>query len=383
MTQAEQIRLREFSQRMRDEGTAGFADGPWDETDMEDDPELSARQRQKQRWGMHALRSRRQRTFSDRVLTWAAILALITLVAGIAGAWLSYQPEPVTSVTTPYRLHQTPGLDRIESRLTRMEKRLSHILDPYIRTLNNLGGAQQQLTRQVDNIEKKQATTATGFDERLENIEQRMQITDERLDTLSAALVALVDGKAGPLPGSEQPATSTTQITPAPAQVDTVVRAEQQSIATDLVDSPPDTTAGPAATVIEPAPVTKQEIPASVPTGPAGSRPEAGRMPGDATPLAVPATTQESTAPVAATATKTRGNWAINIASYANENIARRKLAQMQQQGVDAELVPAEVNGKPIYRARVLGFTSRRAAGSAAKEIKSKLGIGEVWITKR
>lgn len=94
----------------------------------------------------------------------------------------------------------------------------------------------------------------------------------------------------------------------------------------------------------------------------------------------------EAAAPVVAAASATgtaTGNWVINIASYANERVARRKLAQMQQQGVDVELVKAEVNGKTLYRARVFGFASRRAATAASAEIKSKLGLEEIWITKR
>lgn len=302
MTQSEQARVRNFSQRMRDEGSAGFADGPWDETEMEGDNELSARQRQQRNWTVNATRTRRPRTLGDRVLTWMTILALITLVAGIAGAWWSYQPEPEITVLDPDSLNKTPALERVESRLTRMEKRLSHILDPYIRSLNNLSGklddSQQQLIEHIRNSELQQATTATGFEARLQNVGQRLAASDERMDTLSAMLGTIAANEPAGVPVADQPVPRT---------------------------------AAPA-----------DEIPEPV-----------------------------------------KGNWVINIASYANENIARRKLAQMQQQGVDVELVTAEVNGKAIYRARVFGFASRREASAASTEIKSKLGIEEIWITKR
>ncbi len=302
MTQSEQARVRDFSQRMRDEGSAGFADGPWDETEMEGDNELSARQRQQRNWTVNATRTRSPRTLGDRVLTWMTILALITLVAGIAGAWWSYQPEPEITVLDPDSLNKTPALERVESRLTRMEKRLSHILDPYIRSLNNLSGklddSQQQLIEHIRNSELQQATTATGFEARLQNVGQRLAASDERMDTLSAMLGTIAANEPAGVPVADQPVPRT---------------------------------AAPA-----------DEIPEPV-----------------------------------------KGNWVINIASYANENIARRKLAQMQQQGVDVELVTAEVNGKAIYRARVFGFASRREASAASTEIKSKLGIEEIWITKR
>ncbi|MFV1972850.1 MAG: SPOR domain-containing protein [Thiohalobacterales bacterium] len=302
MTQSEQARVRNFSQRMRDEGSAGFADGPWDETEMEGDNELSTRQRQQRNWTVNATRTRRPRTLGDRVLTWMTILALITLIAGIAGAWWSYQPEPEITVLDPDSLGKTPTLERVESRLTRMEKRLSHILDPYIRSLNNLSGklddSQQQLIEHIRNSELQQATTATGFEAHLQNVEQRLAASDERMDTLSTML-------------------------------DTIAANEPAGV--PVADQPVPRTAAPA-----------DEIPEPV-----------------------------------------KGNWVINIASYANENIARRKLAQMQQQGVDVELVTAEVNGKTIYRARVFGFASRREASAASTEIKSKLGLEEIWITKR
>jgi len=374
---------------MRDEGSAGFASGPWDEADMEGDNELSARQRQQRRWGLNAARQRRQRTVGDIILTWAAILALITLTAGIAGAWLSYQPEPGVTVTRTGLLNKPPGLDRVESRLTRMEKRLSHILDPYIRTLTKLSGTQKQLTGQINNIEKKQNTAATGFDERLEVIEQRMQIADERLDALSATVVALADGKVESLTGGEQPAPlataqvntheqranptaeipdSTPVAIPAPAEPGPTVPATQKPVTGTLVDRQPDAASELATTVDEPAPAS-----------------EPGQGIASLTLAPPPITGAPAPGPVAAVAATVmapQGNWVINIASYTNEHIARRKLAQMQQQGVDAELVPAEVNGRTIYRARVFGFASRRAAGSAATEIKSRLGIAEVWITK-
>lgn len=350
MTQSEQARVRDFSQRMRDEGSAGFADGPWDETEMEGDNELSARQRQQRNWTVNATRTRRPRTLGDRVLTWMTILALITLVAGIAGAWWSYQPEPEITVLDPDSLNKTPALERVESRLTRMEKRLSHILDPYIRSLNNLSGklddSQQQLIEHIRNSELQQATTTTGFKARLQNVEQRLAASDERMDTLSAMLGTIAANEPAGVPVADQPVPRT---------------------------------AAPADKIPEPVTaVPKPAIRQSDTSAPSVTRAAIA-------PASAPLIRPEPAAPAAAkTAPGTvKGNWVINIASYANENIARRKLAQMQQQGVDVELVTAKVNGKTIYRARVFGFASRREASAASTEIKSKLGLEEIWITKR
>lgn len=443
MTQAENTRVREFFEKIRDKGSAGFADGPWDDAEIDGDNRLSAKQRQQRNWGMKAFRRARQRTFGDRVLTWMAILALITLIAGIAGAWLSNQPESEITVTRTDRLNKTPDLARIESRLTRMEKRLSHILDPYIRRLNNLGNklgnTQEQLSEHIRNTGQQQATIATAFGERLEEVEQRLAATNGRMDALSTMPDTLAAGKPKSAPDSGQtffrtaPASAgstgtgeaaaiatqhqTTGFTPVPepeattswaadvpvpAKPETPEPAAQQPVtaapAGSLTAAVPEptpearpepavqqpVTAAPAesqtAAAFEPAPQTRPEPAAQqpVPAAPAESQTAAAPEP-------APETRPEPAAPAdAGTATGTaKGNWVINIASYRNERIARRKLAQMQQQGVDVELVTARVNGKTIYRARVFGFANRRAATSASTEIKSKLGLEEIWITKR
>jgi cell division protein FtsN len=343
-----------------------------------------------------------------------AILALITLIAGIAGAWLSNQPESEITVTRTDRLNKTPDLARIESRLTRMEKRLSHILDPYIRRLNNLGNklgnTQEQLIEHIRNTGQQQATIATGFGERLEEVEQRLAATNGRMDALSTMLDTLAAGKPKSAPDSGQ-----TFFRTAPASAGSTGTGEAAAIATQHqttgftpvpepeataswaadvpVPAKPETpepaaqqpvTAAPAesltAAAPEPTPETRPEPAAQqpVPAAPAESQTAAAPEP-------APETRPEPAAPAdAGTATGTaKGNWVINIASYRNERIARRKLAQMQQQGVDVELVTARVNGKTIYRARVFGFANRRAATSASTEIKSKLGLEEIWITKR
>lgn len=437
MTQAEQARIREFSQKMRDKGSAGFADGPWDDAENDANQRLSAKQRQQRNWGMKRPRRGRRWTFGEHVLTWVAILALITLITGIAGAWLSYQPEPKITVTRTDWLNNTPGLAQIESRLTRMEKRLSHILDPYIRRLSNLGNelgnTREQLIEHVRNAEQQQATTATGFEARMENAEQRLAATDERMDALSTMLVALGDSKPGRVAGADQaapwappaaghpgtrqavtvpvqdknaglkplpkhqvaassarekpplaemekpvlaataPAGSQTATTPEPVLETRPEFAAQQPVAAAPADSQ---------TVTDPAPVPETR-PEPATRQPAATAPAETRI--AAAPAAVPETRTEPAAPVAAepAAVPAKGNWAINIASYTNARIARRELAKMQQQGVDVELVTAEVNGKTIYRARVFGFASRRAAATAATEIQSKLGLKETWVTKR
>jgi predicted nucleic acid-binding Zn-ribbon protein len=469
MTQAEQERLREFSQKMRDEGSAGFANGPWDDAEIDGDDSPSTKQRQKKHRTTNSSRRARQRTIGDRVLTWLAILALITLIAGLTGTWLSYQPKPGVTATRADRMNRASDIEHVASRLTRMEKRLSHILDPYIRMLNKLSGklddTQKRLNEHIQNTGQQAATTPTGIEERLENIEQQLAAagermgnveqqraaTDERTGNVEQQRVATderignieqqraaTDERIGNI--EQQRAATDERIgnieQQRAATGERMVNVEQQLTATKermenleqqlaavnermhtlsgmlvaLADDTPKSAAGthqpappptpattgspgtgkPAAPAAEQVPEPEPELPVvaaqqPIVANPAGSQIEATEKPLEITPEPVPATAPEPAAPVAAgkAAGTTNGNWVINVASYTNENIARRKLAQMQQQGVDVELVTAEVNGKTIYRARVFGFTSRRDAETHAVGIRAKLGIKETWITKR
>jgi cell division protein FtsN len=77
------------------------------------------------------------------------------------------------------------------------------------------------------------------------------------------------------------------------------------------------------------------------------------------------------------------GDWAINLASYANESIAARKLADFESKGVNAEQSVASVNGRTIYRVRITGFETRTAATVRAKTVRQQLGLKETWITRQ
>jgi DedD protein len=77
------------------------------------------------------------------------------------------------------------------------------------------------------------------------------------------------------------------------------------------------------------------------------------------------------------------GDWVINLASYASEAIAARKLADFERKGVTAEQVAATVSGKTIYRVRIAGFDTRKAATARAEAIRQQLGLAETWVTKQ
>lgn len=404
MTQAESTRLKAFTRKIRDEGSAGFAAGPWDESDAA----ASARQRQQTRWAMHRARahSRPQHLVSDRILTWAAIVALITLSVGIVGAWLSYQPNPGAAITRPISLNKT-SLERFETRLERMEKRLSTILEPYIRMLNNLDGrlkkTSEELSARLRILEMGTLpATENAYEARLQSLETQLAATMARLDEVSMMLAALGDSQPV-LPPAERdsevppPAYDRfAEVTPAtPAAVPETAWPEP---------SGPDWTGPAQGNPFLPAPATPETNPPNAvlaqtqqpatlppPATAAGSTPvavsavqarEATARPDQAN---AATSSPEAVQPeaVAEPPVTPAGDWVINIASYTNEGIARRKLDEMQQQGVAVELVTAEVNGRTVYRARVFGFATRQEASAQARRIREKLGIKETWIAKR
>lgn len=77
------------------------------------------------------------------------------------------------------------------------------------------------------------------------------------------------------------------------------------------------------------------------------------------------------------------GDWVINLASYANESYASRKQAEFVGEGVSVEQVAATVKGKTIYRLRVAGFESFRAASAEAGNIRTRLGLLDTWVARR
>ncbi|HUT39951.1 MAG TPA: SPOR domain-containing protein [Gammaproteobacteria bacterium] len=77
------------------------------------------------------------------------------------------------------------------------------------------------------------------------------------------------------------------------------------------------------------------------------------------------------------------GDWVINLASYNSRGIASRKLAEFVDGGVAAEQVKAEVNGSTVYRLRVPGFDSYRAASAEAGAIRAQLGLADTWVARR
>lgn len=77
------------------------------------------------------------------------------------------------------------------------------------------------------------------------------------------------------------------------------------------------------------------------------------------------------------------GPWAINLASLPQKNKAEHFVEKAKSKGIDAELSQVTVRGKEYWRAHVSGFATAAEAKIKANEIKEKLGLKDVWVSKR
>lgn len=77
------------------------------------------------------------------------------------------------------------------------------------------------------------------------------------------------------------------------------------------------------------------------------------------------------------------GQWALNIASYPEAAVAEREAARLRASGYgNASSQPAVVNGKTWYRVQLTSYPNESVARSAALEIKTKLGLQNIWVLK-
>jgi len=85
----------------------------------------------------------------------------------------------------------------------------------------------------------------------------------------------------------------------------------------------------------------------------------------------------------AAAAAPPAGDWVVNLASYTYESMARKKLSVFKAKGVNGEIERITVNDKPLYRIRVTGFESSRAARASIPDLQETLGLEGAWIARR
>ncbi|MES2885771.1 MAG: SPOR domain-containing protein [Pseudomonadota bacterium] len=75
--------------------------------------------------------------------------------------------------------------------------------------------------------------------------------------------------------------------------------------------------------------------------------------------------------------------WALNIASYSEAAVAEREAARLRAAGYASALSqPATINGKSWHRVQIGGYASESSARAAALELKTKLGVQNIWVLK-
>jgi len=74
--------------------------------------------------------------------------------------------------------------------------------------------------------------------------------------------------------------------------------------------------------------------------------------------------------------------WVIVIASVATRAAANKALKGLKANGVHAEVKPTMVKGKPWFRIRVSGFSSRQEANVKKAYLEKQHGIKGTWIHK-
>ncbi len=486
MQDSDKEKLRAFEKKMHDEGAAGFADGPrpwetWDE---------SGAQAGKHVWEGKARRIYRntntpvRHSFGERILSGLAVVALATMVVGIAGVYFTEeQPQTVawTRVEpTPIPLpgqQETAAVQRLPARAPRPAPVIAEIdsLPPpaagstagmvvipapeeaastapamaetgaALADTATAGAASTMATAADDtaawpsddngtDIEIVTAPTAlllrssgdayTDSSESASGMEMDTALAME-IATAPAADSDMEDAVAADSPalaatGTDNPWEVVTapatnlvnrdSITADPAAADSTPpetdiatagtpATEPDAVSLDgtttaaTLDILPPTAAGPATTAADAAPgealaqataiQAGSDTPAQdmFPTGNAVSP-----LPGDSettvVALAEPEPAVTEPAPAAAAAAPA-GDWVVNLASYTYQSTAKRKLALFQSKGVSGEIERIIINDKPLYRIRVAGFESSRAARASIPELQKTLDLEGAWIARR
>jgi SPOR domain len=482
----------EFSQKIRNEGKAGFAAGPWSDPakiGVKARPAITQPGTTRARPGSPPVQSDNQAPcrLGDRILTGLAIMSLGMLITAAMGAYLSHESQrtattvsseslesaglpgssdprfaeierKLTQVNDSYgeRLHsletkiaqtidpyearltqvesrleasgdpgaarpQDPGIPQAqfndssyEARLSALENRLDQTYAPHRAELrdmeNRMGQGYASHEARLREIEGRLMQIQIPYEQRLQALEQRLIYASARLDHLSAEMESLIDSNTAIIEASavmhaDPPAArpvSASRDVPAdnaasqwlqPASMEIAATADTSSGNTvaPAPESMPDEVARAAGSQASTA--SALHMP---PTGESTAGmtvvPKAGGTIAPPTVIAHAEAPQTQARPVEA-AREIRqespqrqtgtGDWIINLASYANESIAARKLADFERKGVNAEQSVASVNGKTIYRVRISGFDTRKAATVRAKSIRQQLGLKETWITRQ
>ena len=74
------------------------------------------------------------------------------------------------------------------------------------------------------------------------------------------------------------------------------------------------------------------------------------------------------------------GSWFVNVAAYSRRAMAEQWASKISDDVSTAVVSAVEVNGKALYRLRVVGIASRQDATRLAGELEKTYGIGPLWV---
>jgi len=399
---------REFEQKMRDQGTDGFADGPrpwetWDE---------SGNQANNRIWEGSARRvNGKKHSLGHRILSVLALMALTTLLVGIGGVYYTHtqtqqvaatgiQPLPV--INQPRPVIAVPNSE-IVATVTETED-LNILTAPAAGRAATQSESETAVTKNETLLLTAEPVPETTIDvtpaivtetvppainDSIDSVAIETVVTEQSITTTvytrhlqqdEPEIVSSI--KTTPPPFAHEVAAVEQEVTdfPPAIQTDTLVLAE-----VDTVDDPD--TAFPQEdqpeAVIDEQPTEQTDDVTTVALAEKLSEETTAvvESPAETVPEVVEEQQSETVEPVIPVA-KT-GNWVINLSSYTWKSTANRKLALFQQQGVDAEVFEVMIKDKPMYRIRVVGFESSRTAKAEIPMIEEKLNLEGAWISKR
>jgi cell division septation protein DedD len=72
--------------------------------------------------------------------------------------------------------------------------------------------------------------------------------------------------------------------------------------------------------------------------------------------------------------------WFVNVASHSNRELAATWRDRIAKRYEGVRIQEADVNGRSLFRVRVLGFSSKAAAERARRQLEQDFGIGPLWV---
>ncbi len=407
MSKTQQEKQQVFREKLQAEGADGFADGPrpweqWDESGNQGNDRI---------WEGSARRiypKQAKRSISDRLLSGLAVVALATLMVGIAGVYLSttstpqlassaIHPAPIvtdrqTNIDADIATDATVSLASLEALSPPAAGNSATpgpdmmILEPALQPAPAASTAHfdrvavetviteaaitttvytQQPTQDQPELVATIETTPPPFTSR-ETAEKQLAVTASAQQN---ANIEAVEEPAGPAmiaqaevvatePLAEQPPAMQTTTAVADQQATSALKTGTTAAQTELPLHKPELAETPATLAINSSSATVE------------AAPDIARE--------IETTTATPVLPDAKT-----GKWVINISSYTRKSTAERMLAVFKQKGIDAEIFTTMINDKPMHRIRVAGFQSSRTAKAGIPAIEQALGVDDAWVSRR